>query len=378
MADHSKIEAEIENVEQAPAAEPAEPGPDKIRKLTRWTLWFVIAFFIWYLLADRFTPSTSQARVRGFIVQIVPQVSGLITAVEVGINEEVNNGQVLVRIDPSDYELALQGAEAELELAGQDVGASTAAVGSAQGSLSNARANLRKMEIDANRLFAVEDKGVIPQADIDRARGLLEQAKAQVITAESELTRARESLGDAGVTNPRILKAVAELEQAQLDLDRTVLRAPSSGGVTNIRLDAGHYAQSGTPLMTFVAEDAVWLEAYLRENNLGNIEAGDEVEIVLDVVPGQVFQGKVASIGLGVQTGKDTGIGVLPTISGPTGWLRDPQRFPVIIEFTDAASAGFRREGGQADVIVYTSGNVVLNMLGWIQIRLIALLSYLY
>lgn len=196
-------------------------------------------------------------------------------------------------------------------------------------------------------------------------------------TAEAELQRARQNMGDAGATNPRIRKAVAELEQAQLDLDRTVLRAPSAGGVTNLRLDAGHYAQSGTPLMTFVAGDTVWLEAYLRENNLGHIDPGDEVEIVLDAAPGRVFQGRVVSIGWGIQTGKDTGIGVLPTISGPTGWLRDPQRFPVLIEFSDNESAGFRREGGQADVIVYTGGNVVLNALGWLQIRLIALLSYL-
>lgn len=178
MADQSNTEVEAESTEQKPAEVPAVTGSDKVRKLTRWTLWFVVVFFVWYLLADRYTPSTSQARVRGFIVQIVPQVSGLITAVEVGINELVDNGQVLARIDPSDFQLALQSAEAELELAGQEVGASTAAVGAAQGNLSNARANLRKMDIDANRLFAVEDQGVIPQADIDRARGLLEQARA--------------------------------------------------------------------------------------------------------------------------------------------------------------------------------------------------------
>ena len=81
---------------------------------------------------------------------------------------------------------------------------------------------------------------------------------------------------------------------------------------------------------------------------------------------------------LGVNTGQDVAIGALPTVSPAAGWLRDPQRFPVIIRFSDDRARGLRREGGQSDVIIYTGGNWVINSLGWISIRIKALLSYLY
>jgi len=352
--------------------------PASVRKLTLIMVGVVLVFFFWYVIADRLTPSTNHARVRGYIVPIAPEVSGVISEINVAVNAVVDQGQELFKIDPKPFEIAVSKAEADLEKAGQDIGADTANVAAAQASLANAHAVLKRVKVDANRLIAVEDMGVVPQAEVDRARARVEQEKAKVINAEADLQRAKERLGSKGQDNPKIRTALSALEKARLDLANTVVVAPSLGGITDVRVDAGHYAQAGKPVMTFVSTRAVWVEAYMRENNLGNIEAGDEAEIVLDVVPGKVFKGEVVSIGYGINWGQSTAPGELPKIQVTSGWLRDPQRFPVIIKFTDDEAKGFRREGGQADVIVYTGGNFLFNALGWLQIRLTSLFSYVY
>ena len=129
--------------------------------------------------------------------------------------------------------------------------------------------------------------------------------------------------------------------------------------------------------MTFIAVDDVWIQANPRENNIANIKVGDKVDISLDVAPGRIFRGSVISMGFAV--GHETGgaVGELDTIQGKSGWLRDAQRFPVNIIFDDDSASGLRRLGGQADVQFY-GDNSILNALGWLWIRLLSWLSYVY
>jgi multidrug resistance efflux pump len=143
-------------------------------------------------------------------------------------------------------------------------------------------------------------------------------------------------------------------------------------------VDIGNYVKAAQPIMTFVSANDVWIEAEMRENSLGNIGPGDSAEIVLDVAPGRLFKGIVDSIGPGVAVKSSGEPGDLPSLSPPTSWLRDAQRFPVIIRFADQEAAGLRRVGGQADVVVYAGDNPLTNALGWVVIRIASLLSYVY
>ncbi len=372
------VEDEVSADSSTPEKSAAPVGKSKVTRITQSVLAVCALFLIWYLVADRLTPATSQARVRGLIVPVVPEVSGVIEEVLVGANDIVVGGQPLLRINATDYELSVRRAEASLEQAGQDVGAQTADVAGAQAELSNARVLLQNVEVDAARVFSLGERQLIPQADVDDARTRLDGARGDVTTAEAALTRATAQLGSVGESNPRVRAALSELEDARLDLARTTVYSPTTGGVGTLRVTEGHYATAGQPLMTFVSAEDAWIEAYMRENNIGNVEIGDPVEIVLDVAPGRVFDGVVASIGYGINTGQDVAIGALPTVSPAAGWLREPQRFPVIIRFAGDETRGLRREGGQSDVIIYTGGNWVINTLGWLSIRIKALLSYLY
>jgi len=282
----------------------------------------------------------------------------------------------MIQIDKERFELAVQEAEAELEIAGQDVGADTAGVSAAQAAVAEAKANLDLVKVQSKRIFELERKKLIPVSDADKTRSAIIQAKAQLSSTNAELARAKEQLGQAGVSNPRVKSALAALANARIDLAQTEVRAPSKGGVTNLTVDVGHYATAGKPVMTFVSISDVWVQADMRENSIGNVKPGNEVEILLDVAPGRIFKGEVVSIGYGVgQTDQE---GELYNIESSSGWLRDSQRFPVIIHFADDEAKGFRRYGGQADVVIYTGNHWVLNPLGWMLIRFNSYLSYIY
>jgi multidrug resistance efflux pump len=351
---------------------------DPVRRLIRWAAMLAVALFVWYVASDHYTPYTDQARVDGYVVPVVPEVSGRIIEVAVEINQPVDAGQLLLKIDPRDYELAVADAEAGLERAGQDVGAGTAEIAAAQARLADAKAQLENQRIQTDRRITLEGLGVSSKTEADRARAQLSRDKAQLGTAQADLQKAMENLGDDGRNNTGVRSAMAALEKARYDLARTSIYAPSVGGMTNVDIGVGQYATKGQPIMTFISASDAWVVTNLRENSLGNIEVGDEAEILLDVAPGRVFKGTVASIGYGVETSSHNQLGALPTVSGQSGWLRDPQRFPVIVRFADEESRGLRRAGGQADVVIYTGDGFILNTLAWLWIRFVGLLSFVY
>jgi len=351
---------------------------DPVRKISKIVLYLVMFLFIWYVFADRLAPWTDQARVQTYVIPIVSQVSGRVVEVNVDKDQVVHPGDVLFKIDPADYELAVENAESALELAGQEIGAGTASVTTAQAKLVEAETHLDHMKVQSVRVYELEKQKVFSKSEGDKARATVKAAEAQLVSARADLKKAKQSLGKKGNKNPRIRSAIAALKKAQLDLSRTSIVAPSLGGITNLQIDVGHYASAGTPVMTFIEADNVWVQANLRENNIANIKPGDSVDIALDVAPGKIFNGTVSSVGFAVDSGNSGAVGGLAMVEGKSGWLRDAQRFPVIITFDDDSARGYRRLGGQADVLVYTSNNWIINPLGWIWIRVLSWFSYVY
>ena len=262
-----------EKVDSIEAGSDTNTESEKVKKLTIRIAIVCLVLLIWYVAADRLTPSTSQARVRGHVVPIAPQVSEFVTQVNVAMNQIVQKGDLLLHIDPDNYQLAVQQAEADLEQAGQNVGVTTADVSFAQANLVEARARLQSTNARSSRIIAIEDTGVATEAEVDRAKGDLASAKARVAEATAQLQRAKEALGSGGAYNPEIVAAMSRLEKAQLDLSRSSLHAPDRGVVTNVRVHNGYYANIGQSLMSFISADDLWLEAYMRENNMENIKA---------------------------------------------------------------------------------------------------------
>ena len=274
-------ESQVPQPEQVAAA---PPPPRRADPLRRWTLVVLVLFVVlfgWTLIADRLTPYTSDASVRAFVVRIVPEVSGKVIEVAVRDNQIVRTGDLLYRIDPTPFGIAVERAEAKLAAAGQAVGVSTAAVDAAQAQLVEEIAQRNNVREQAARVFELVRSGVYPLARGDQARSQLDAAEAQVQQAQASLEQARQALGPKGADNPQIREALAALEQARLDLTRTTLRSPGDGVVTNLQLSIGQFAAAGQPSLTFLDARLVWLHAFLRENSLEYIEPGTRAEVVL-------------------------------------------------------------------------------------------------
>lgn len=354
-----------------------ETPRDPVRRWTLIILAAIIVLFLYSIFADRLTPYTSQATVHAFIVRMAPEVAGRVLEVPVTDNQRVEAGQTLFRIDPQPYEIALKQAEARLASVGQTIGASTAAVTSAQERLIEAQAKLDNVRDQANRVLQLVEKGVYAKARADMATKELEVAEANVREAESEVERARQELGPQGQDNPQFREALATVEQAKLDLVHTTVVAPSDGVITNLQLIDGEFVAVGQAALTFIDTRDVWIDANFRENSLENIRAGDPVGLVLDTLPGRVYAAKVLSVGWGVSQGSidpETG---LPKINDTMGLVRTPQRFTVKIEPNRKDFVpGSVRYGSQANVIVYATGNPIVNAIGALWMRLVAVLTY--
>lgn len=372
--------------EEAPAGVAPEPSSAKSGKGTRIgasiVLTLIVASLLWYFAADRLTPYTSQARVQAFVVPVAAEVAGKVLTVHVKNNDEVQRGQPLFDIDPSQYQIALQRSRSDYESVRSSVSASAAAVESARAMLQAAQANYVKADKDATRqesLYA-EDPGTISVRRLEVAQASRVEARSREKAAEADLRKAQEAAGDVGDNNAQLRSSRSAIEKAKLDLARTKVVAPARGLVTDLRTHVGQFAQAGAPAMALIAIHDLWIYADMTENNLGNIQPGNEVAIVLDVLPGEVLKGRVRSVGSGVSSGQQAPPGTLPTIQNSRDWLRQAQRFPVAVEFDPADAKRLRkvRIGGQAEVMVFTGDNFLMNLLGAAYIRLMSRLSYLY
>lgn len=370
---------------QSDAVEALDDAPKTVKRGGKTIALLIIASLVWYLASDRYTPYSSQARVQGYVIGVAPQVSGIVTEVLVENNQRVDADQPLFRIDPTQYEIALAKAQSDYENAKRQVEAGDAGVDAARANLRAAEANLEKARKDTERLERLyrEDPGTISMRRLEVSRATLDQSLASVEAAKAGIQQAIEAKGGDSSEEVNTILRVAQtgVEKARLDLERTLVTATERGEITDLRVDAGVFAGAGKPVITLVSLSDVWIQVEFTENNLGHIASGSPVEIIFDSLPGHVFSGKITNIGIGVSATKPPQPGTLPTIDNDRDWLRQSQRFPVVVHFDFQQKQGMLRQlriGGQASVIAYGEGAWLTKLLGKAYIRLMSFLSYAY
>src|SRR5258705_6592334 len=198
MADSSEPLVAVDATPDTGKPKPPRPPANPIRTVTLVVLLLSAAIFVYGLFADRLTPYTDQATVRAYIVNLAPDVSGRVTAVNVTDNQPVKTGKVLFAIDPERYQIAVESAEAQLATAGQAVGASTASLASAEARLAVSEANLANAEKQTARVFELVDRGVRAKANADDARESLHSAVADGARGNADVEQARQNLGPQG------------------------------------------------------------------------------------------------------------------------------------------------------------------------------------
>jgi multidrug resistance efflux pump len=333
-----------------------------------------------YALTDRLAPASARGSVSAHVVQIAPRVSGEVIQVFVEDDAIVQAEDPLFALDRRPFELAVRQAEANLTTTVQNIDASSTSLLAAQAEVTQARSALDTVRAQAGRVFRLEERGFAAAAQGDAARNDVSAAEARLATAEATLDSARIQLGPQGADNPAIAAAQAQLEQAEYDLASATVEAPHYGAVTNVLLSEGEFVAAGSPALTFIDAEDIWVTVDLRENQLRGVEQGDAAGLMFDAVPGRIFQGRVQSIAWGIDAGRGNQ-GALVTNQPASRWFEPARSIPVRVEVVLREGEAFpsARVGGKVHAVIYAGGttNPVAWLVGAAQ-RIRAVISYLH
>lgn len=360
------------------AASSGKANPAK--KVARLILAVLVVLVAWYATADRLAPASSQGAVKAYVTQLSSQVSGQVTRVFVDDGDVVESGQPLFHLDDRVFRLAVKQAQNELARSIKNTKASAASLVSSQAAVNEARINLENIKASTNRTLALAKRNLLSSADADNARAQLKAAEAAYAKAEASLQSSILSLGADDNTNLEVQAAQIALEKAQLNLEYSTVKAPTHGVVTNMSLAIGQYVAPGNPAMTFIDSRGAWVSIDLRENQLGNVDAGDEVDLVFDAAPGTIFKGVVKSVAWGIDPGRATANG-LQKNQPSNQWFEPARRIPVHIELVGGLDDWPReaKAGGKVSALIYAKGSN--NPVAWFSslvFRVKSVLSYLY
>lgn len=292
------------------------------------------------LIWARSHESTDNAQVDGHILPVLPKVGGFVTAVRVEENQPVKAGDTLVVIDPRDYQVRLQQADADLAVALANV-SSRQRVGQADAAVRQAEANAQKAHADLDRMAPLAAQGIVSRQQLDAAQTAVRSADAALAAAQAALTGA----------DARVASARAARDQAALQLSYTHILAPSDGMVSKKSVEVGELVQQGQPLMSVVPLEDVWITANLKETQIEDVTPGDRADFTVDAYPGVHFRGHVES--LSPATGAR--FSLLPPDNATGNFTKVVQRIPARIRPDGPADAAHPlRPGMSVDVTITT------------------------
>ena len=330
---------------QAPVAPPPPPPPKK-RKFRKQIIGAVVVLVVlaigvfYYLHFIAPYEDTDDAFIDGYTTYISPRISGPVIHLSITDNQEVKAGDLLVEIDPSDYETAvaqaradLASSESQLDSAKAQVSVSESKVTQAQAAVVSADAENQRAAADLKRYQSVESRAVsktsfdLTQAQAQTAGADLQSAQSQVDSAQAEVTLSKAEVETA---NASVLQARARLKQAELNLSYTKIVAPFDGRITARSVQIGNYVQPGQALFSLVPR-YVWVTANFKETQLTDMRPGQPVEISIDAYPQQKFKAHVDSL----QAGTGAKFSLLPPENAVGNYVKVVQRVPVKIVFDE-------------------------------------------
>jgi multidrug efflux system membrane fusion protein len=317
----------------------------------------VLSFWVWKLKEQH--PRTDDAVARANVVGIVPRVRGPIVALHVKDNQAVKEGDPLFEIDPKDYELDLQKAQAavatldrQIEVARAQNAQLVFQVGAAQAGVDRAKAELQQATDTLDRLQPLLPGGFAKAEDVDKAATAKRVAAASLAAEEKRLDQAKVAISGLTTLIAERAGAVAAVDLAARDVSYCKVVAPFPGRVVNLNISAGAYASAGIPVFSLLDTRKWYVMANFREGELPRIVAGTRVELFLDSEPRRRFLGTVEGVGWAVQPTDEIDIPHgLPVVKRELNWVHIAQRFPVRIVVENPDPEIFRM-GASASVVV--------------------------
>lgn len=289
-----------------------------------------IGWALWWNLSGRWHESTDNAYVAGHVVQVTPQVAGTVVAIGAGDTDRVQAGQVLVKLDPTDAQVALAQAEAQLAQAVREVRTFYARNASLDALQAQRASELARSEEDLARRLPLVATGAVSKEDVEHARNTVEAARAALAAAREDLVTNRvRTDGTSIAKHPGVAAAAARVRDAFLALQRTEIVAPVAGFVARRTVQAGQRVAPGALLMAVVPLDTVWVDANFKEVQLRDMRIGQPVKLSADLYGSRAeYRGRVA----GLSAGTGGAFALLPPQNATGNWIKVVQRLPVRIE----------------------------------------------
>lgn len=274
--------------------------------------------------------TTEDAYVDGNLVQIAPKISGTVTQINVDDGDYVEQGQHLVQLDDADTKIAFESAIANLAQTVRQVRILFNDLEQAKAVFTTKTIALHKAQNDYNRRTDLVKIGGLSKEDLSHAEDMVSSANQDLVSASQQLQSREAAVKNTTVkTHPLVKAAIAQLKQAYLAKQRTILVAPISGYVAKRNVQVGQYVSQNSTLMAVVALDKVWVEANFKETQLSDMRIGQTVQLTSDLYGNDVvFHGKVANLGIG--TG--SAFSILPAQNATGNWIKVVQRLPIRIE----------------------------------------------
>jgi multidrug efflux system membrane fusion protein len=284
-------------------------------------------------------PRTDDAYVRANVVGIAAHVSGPVVQMPVADNQHVNPGELLFVVDPRPYQSVLDKAEAELALTNLQIKALRDSIRSAESRQMQLAAELAYDKQYLDRIEPLLKRHFVTANDVFNARSRVSANEAAVSSAASEVSKARNDLGQYGEINARRKAAEAAVYDAKLNLEYCYVRAPFDAYITNLNITVGQYANEGREVLSLVDNRTWYVLANFRENFLGHIRPGMKASVYLLSYPNERFRGRVQGVGWALYQNNGASIQGLPQVEETLNWVRLSQRFPVriILERDDPA-----------------------------------------
>ncbi|WP_417227710.1 efflux RND transporter periplasmic adaptor subunit [Amphritea sp.] len=285
--------------------------------------------FAYEHLYGRFYEDTEDAYVDGNRVQIGSGINGTVIRINADDGDYVEQGQVLVELDPSDTAIALEQAKADLATTVREVRGLFSSVENYRAQLATRELERQQARSDFNRRDKLAAAGVLSQETMSHSRDALGEAENALVIARQQLTSTLALVeGTTIATHPKVQAATAKLHQAFINHARTHLIAPVSGYVAQRSVQPGARVTTGQALMAVIPLDQVWIEANFKETQMRQMQIGQTVEITADLYGSDVhYQGRIESLGVG--TGG--AFALLPAQNASGNWIKIVQRVPVRI-----------------------------------------------
>ncbi|ANB75777.1 hemolysin D [Paraburkholderia phytofirmans OLGA172] len=289
-----------------------------------------VAYGAYYELVARYHVDTDDAYVNGNVVQITPQVTGTVIAVNADNTQIVKAGDPVVMLDPADTRIALQHAEADLGQTVRRVHGLYVDDDQYRAEIAMRQSDFSKAQDDLKRRLSTGMSGAVSEEEISHARDAVKSTRAALDAAVQQLGVNRALTANTTVDqHPDVLAGAAKVRDAYLAYSRTTLPAPVTGYVAQRSVQVGQRVSPGTPLMSVVPLNQVWVDANFKEWQLRHIRVGQPVDLTADVYGSStVYHGKV----VGFTPGTGSALALLPAQNATGNWIKVVQRLPVRIE----------------------------------------------